>query len=97
MNHPVAPESNNETYTRTRVAVEHWINELLMTKEGVGFEKVVVLVRSEVVNEEVYVNPRILESTYEYAGNKRNVGGDVEIREDIGLFYDTVGEVQKWH
>ena len=56
MNHFVAPESEDRTYNRTRAAVENWINELLLTKEGAGFEKVVVRVRSEVYNERVYVN-----------------------------------------
>ena len=91
MNHFVAPESEDRTYGRTRAAVEKWL-----TKEGAGFEKVVVHVRSEVYSERVYVNPGILESTYEYAG-RRNVGGDVEIREDIGLFHMTTGERQTWH
>lgn len=85
MKHFVAPESREKTYSRTRAAVENWINELLLMKEGAGFEKVVVHVRSEVVNEEDPVDRWILESTYEYAG-KRSVGGDIDIREDIFLF-----------
>lgn len=96
MNHFVAPEPRNKTYNRTRAAVESWISELLLTKEGAGLEKVVVHVRSEKVNKKVYVDPRILESTYEYAG-RRNVSGDVEIREDIGLFHVAAGERQKWY
>ena len=90
INHFVAPESNQRTYARTRAAVKNWLTELLLTKEGAGFEKVVIRVRSEVVNEEQYVMSEKLisewlVSTYVYAG-KRSPDGDAEIREVIGRF-----------
>ncbi|KAL9073594.1 MAG: hypothetical protein Q9161_002834 [Pseudevernia consocians] len=90
INHFVAPESNQRTFARTRAAVKNWLTELLLTKEGAGFEKVVIRVRSEVVNEELYVMSEKLisewlVSTYVYAG-KRSPDGDAEIREEINRF-----------
>ena len=95
MNHFVAPESNNRTYTRTRAVVKTWLNELLLTKKGASFEKVIVHVRSEVVNEVLYVKPEILELKYVYAGRK-DADGDAEILEDNSLFYVAVAEAREW-
>lgn len=59
MNHFVALESSHQTCTRTLRATKNWIKELLLTKEGVGFEEVIVHIRNEVVNAEHDVKPEI--------------------------------------
>lgn len=85
INHFVLSESNDVICAKTRAAEENWVNTLLVTKEDADFEKVVVHVRSEVVNVELHVKLEQLESTYTHA-DRRNVDGDAEIRKDIGLF-----------
>lgn len=75
------PEPNHTTYDRTSTAVGNWLNGLLATKDGAGFEELVVHVRSEVLNEEIDDLLGPLKSTYTYAGERYNFG-DTMIRED---------------
>lgn len=85
INHFVAPEHDPKTYARTREEVTDWLNELILMKEGAGFEEVVVHVTSDVVNEVFPNYPKRLESTYTYAG-ERYFNGRVKICEKIGPF-----------
>ena len=90
MKHFVAPESSDQTSTRTRKAVENWIKDLLLTKEGSSFEELKVNVRSEVVSEEHDVKPEISPSVYWYTGHRN--GGGREIHGGLGHFHDRVND-----
>ena len=81
--HFVVPEVRNRTSERTSEAVQNWLNKLLLEKQGADFEKVVVHVATEVVDEETYGKSNILESTFTYAG-KWSVSGVAKIRETEG-------------
>ena len=64
IDHFVAQEFKCWTYERTRGAVQDWLKRLVMTKQGAGFEWVVVHVISEVVNEDLNAKLETLTSTY---------------------------------